>query len=147
MKIFLLKDIERLGLAGEIIKASDGYAQNYLIPRKLGVELTEKNEAFYKSKVRQVEHRKEVIASKTSILAEKIKQLKVVLKKKLHDDDKLYAAVRSSEVVDLLAANGVNVSKDQIVFTKSIKTKGSHPVTVKLSSKLTPEFTLVIVSE
>jgi len=145
MKVFLLKDVEKLGLAGEIVKVKDGYADNFLIPRKLAITVTPANEAFYKSKVKHVEHRKEVVASKTSMLAEKIKSLQIKIKTKTHDGGKLYGSVNPADIVDLLAEKGVSVSKSQIEFGKSIKSTGTYKVTIKLSSKLKPELTLKVV--
>lgn len=147
MKVFLLKDVEQIGLAGEMLKVKDGFAANYLIPRKLAVEVTPGNEAFFKKRERVVEHRKEVVASKTSMLAEKISSLKLVLKRKMHDDGKLYGAVNATEVVDLLKEQGVSVSKNQVEFAKSVKSKGSFGVIIKLSSKLKPQMTLQVVPE
>jgi len=147
MKVFLRKDIEKVGLAGEIIKVGDGYARNYLIPHGLVIEITKKNEIFYTKRIKKVEHRKEAIATQTSMLAEKIKSLKVTLKKKMHDDGKLYGAVNSAEVVDLLAKKGVIVTKNQVKMDKSIKTKGTFAVTIKLTSRLQPQLSLHVVSE
>ncbi len=139
MKVFLRKDIEKIGLAGEIINVGDGYARNYLIPHGLAIEITKKNEIFYAKRIKKVEHRKEVIATQTSMLAEKIKSLKITLKKKLHDDGKLYGAVNASEVVDLLAKKGIIITKNQVKMDKSIKTKGTFAVTIKLTSRLQPQ--------
>jgi large subunit ribosomal protein L9 len=147
MRVFLLKDIENVGMTGEIVKVAEGFGMNYLIPRKLGVEITEKNEHQYKNRIKTVERRKEVIASKTSMLAEKIKSMKIQLKRKVHDRDKLFGSISQGEVVDLLAQKGVSVSKSQIDFGKSIKTTGTYDVTVKLSSKLQPAFSLTILPE
>lgn len=147
MKVYLQKDVEKVGLAGEIIKVEDGYARNFLFPRKLAVEITPLNESFYTKKIRQVVHRKEVLNSKTSMLAENIKAMKLTLKRKVHDDGKLYGAVNSQEIADLLGENGISVSKSQILIDKSIKTKGSHSVTVKLTSQLKPTLTVVVVPE
>lgn len=147
MKVFLRKDVERVGLAGEIIKVSDGYATNYLLPQGLAVAITPENEASFRKRERVVEKRKEVVESKTSMLAEKIKALELTLKKKMHDDDKLYGAISQNEVADLLGDKGIKVAKNQIIFDKSIKERGSYKVTVKLSSKLQPQFTLKIVPE
>ena len=147
MRIFLLKDVEQIGMAGEIINVKDGFGQNYLLPRKLGIEVTEHNEKQFATRIKHVEHRKEVIATKTSMLAEKIKSITVQLKRKVHDDNKLFGSITPGEVVDALAAKGVSVSKSQIDFGKSIKAIGSHEVKVKLSSKLQPTFTLVITAE
>jgi len=147
MKVFLLKDVERVGLAGEILKVAEGYAANFLIPKKLAVEITPANEKMYQSKIKVVEHRKEVVATKTSMLAEKIASTKLTLKRKMHDDGKLYGAIGASEVVDLLAEKGFGIGKSQVDFEKSIKEKGSYQVTIKLSSKLQPKITLVIIPE
>lgn len=147
MRIYLLKDVEKIGIAGEIIKTSEGYARNFLIPKKLGVEITKDNEQFYLGKVKTVEKRKEVIATKTSMLAEKVKGLELVVKRKMHDDGKLYGSINSSDIVDLLGAKGVNVSKNQIEFEKAVKSKGVYEVEVKLSSKLRPKFKLKVIAE
>ena len=147
MRVFLLKDVEKIGMAGEIVKIKDGFGQNYIIPHKLGVEVTPKNEKQFTHRVKNVEHRKEAIATKTSMLAEKIKSLKLSLKRKMHDDGKLYGSISANEVVDLLAEQGVAVTKSQIDFGKSIKTKGTYEVIAKLSSKLQPKFSLTVSPE
>ena len=128
MKIYLLKDIEKVGFAGEIIKAKDGYAKNFLIPHGLGVEITPTNQAFYAKKVHEVVNRKTALESKTSMLAEKISNLKMTLKRKMHDDGKLYGAISSGEIVDLLVAEGIKVSKSQILFDKTIKERGNYEI-------------------
>ena len=147
MKVFLLKDVQGVGLAGEIIKVSDGYATNFLFPRQLALEITPANEQGILKRMRVVENRKEVIVTKTSILAEKIKSLKLVLKAKIHDGEKLYGAVAACDIVELLAAQGVSVAKNQVMFEKTIKTKGTHPITIKLSNSLQPTCTLKVVAE
>ena len=147
MKVFLLKDIEKVGMAGEIIKVTEGHARNFLVPRKLALIVTPENEKQYLTRVKTVEHRQEVISSKTSILAERIKALTITLKRKTHDGEKLYAAVSAGEIADLLGLQGISVNKSQILHDKAIKTQGKHEVTVKLTSKLQPVFTLTVLSE
>ncbi len=147
MKVYLLKNIERVGMAGEIIKVSDGYGTNYLIPNKLGVAVTSENEGSFKQKAQSIEHRKEVIATQTSMLAEKIKAITVTLKRKMHNDGKLYGAVSEGEIADLLSEKGVSISKSQVSMPKSIKEKGTYEVTIKLSSRLQPAITLKVVPE
>lgn len=147
MKVFLRKDIERVGLAGEIIKVTDGYALNYLVPKGLGVVITPENEAQYKNQIKVVEKRQEVIATKTSMLAERIKSLDLVIKRKMHDKTKLYGAISANEIVELLSGAGIKVTKSQVMLDKSIKERGTFPITIRLSSKLQPAFTLKIVPE
>lgn len=147
MKVYLFKDIEKIGMAGEIVKVKPGFASNFLVPKKLGIVITPSNESFYKSKVKNVEHRKEVLSSKTSMLAEKIKQLILTLKRKTHDDGRLYGAINGSEIADLLAKEGISIAKNQVEFGKSVKSTGNYKVTIKLSSKLQPQLTLKVISE
>lgn len=147
MKVYLLKDVPKIGMAGEILKVADGFGQNFLLPRKLAVEITPHNESSFKQREKIVEHRKEVVATKTSMLAEKIGSMKLTLKRKMHDDGKLYGAINASEIVELLAEKGVSISKSQVDLDKSIKSKGSYDVTIKLSSKLMPTVKLTIISE
>lgn len=147
MKVYLLKDVPKIGMAGEVLKVADGFGQNFLLPRKLAVEVTAQNESFYQKREKVIEHRKEVVATKTSMLAEKIGAIKLTLKRKMHDDGKLYGAINASEIVDLLSEKGVNISKSQVDLDKSIKAKGVYDVTIKLSSSLKPTVKLTIISE
>lgn len=147
MRVFLHKDVAKIGLAGEIIKVEDGFARNFLIPRKLASEVTQKNEDQFKNRLKVVEHRKEVIATQTSMLAEKIKNVRVKIRRKMHDDGKLYGAVNALEVVEALAKEGISISKSQVDFGKLIKSKGTFEVTIKLTSRLKPTLKVDVVSE
>jgi large subunit ribosomal protein L9 len=147
MKVYLRKDVAKVGMAGDIVKVSDGFAMNYLIPKKLGIQMNVENEKFYQQRAQTVEHRKEVIATETSLLAEKIKAIKLLLKRKMHNDGKLYGSISQAEVADLLGQKGIRVAKNQVLFDKSIKEKGTYNVTIKLSSRLQPKLTLTIVPE
>lgn len=146
MKVFLLKDIERIGLAGEIVKVKEGFAQNFLFPQKLAIEVTDTNAKHFSNRERVVEHRKEVIESKTSMLAEKIKSTPITLKRKTHDDGKLYGAISPQEIVDILSEKGISIAKSQVIFDKSIKSTGTFEVIIKLSSKLLPAIQVKVVS-
>jgi large subunit ribosomal protein L9 len=145
VKVFLKNDIPRIGMAGEIITVEDGYARNYLIPRGFGIEVTTANEKFYAVRERHLEKRKEIVESKTSMLAERIKSIKLILKKKVHDDGKLYGSISPSEIVDELAKVGVNIAKNQVIFDKSIKSEGTFDVTIKLTSRLQPHIKVAVV--
>lgn len=147
MKVFLRKDVEKIGIAGEILKVSDGYARNFLFPRQLAVEITPQNKTFYSKQVKRVENRKVAIESKTSMLAEHINSLVITFKRKMHDDGKLYGAINQAEIVDALAQKGISIAKNQVIFNKSIKNKGTHAVTIKLTSRLQPSMKVNVLSE
>ncbi len=146
MKVFLLKDIKNIGMAAEIVDVSEGYAKNFLIPGKSAVQITAKNEALYAQKKLELANRKDVIVSKTSMIAEKIKTITLNLRKKTHDDGKLYGSVSASEISDLLLEKeGISISKSQVIFDKVIKEKGIFEVTIKLTTKIQPKIKVKIV--
>lgn len=147
MRVYLKQDVPKVGMQGEIVTVSDGLANNYLIPKKLVVPITSDNEDFYKKRQRALENRTQVIASETSMLAEKIKALQLTIRKKMHDGDKLYGSISASDIAELLAEKGFKFSKSQILIDKSIKQKGSYPITVKLSTRLQPSFILKVMPE
>jgi large subunit ribosomal protein L9 len=146
MKVFLKQDVAQVGFANQIVQVKEGFARNFLIPHDLAVEITPDNEKLFAKKIQKMEYQKEALQTVTSMLSEKIKHLKLVLKKKIHDNGELYGSVTPTEVVKLLEEQGVSVSKNQIEMSK-IKKQGSHTITVKLSSRLQPTCTLHIISE
>lgn len=146
MKVFLKKDIEQVGFANQIVSVREGFARNFLIPNNFAVEITPENEEIYVKKIKKMEYKKEAIATATSMLSEKIKHMKLTLKKKIHDNGELYGAISSSDIVKLLEEQGVKVTKNQIELGK-IKKQGSYPVTVKLTSRLQATCTLQILPE
>jgi len=147
MKVFLTKDVEKVGFAGEMLNVADGFAANYLLPRKLAVTVTAENEHLFQKQIKTIENRKEAVSTATSMLAEKIKALKLTLKKKVQENGKLYGSISPVEIVDLLAAQGVSISKNQVIFDKSIKEKGSYDIVIKLSSRLQPTLSLKVINE
>lgn len=144
MQVYMLKDVEKVGMAGSIINVSEGYAKNFLIPRKCGIEVTEGNRSFYEQKKVKEKVNAEVVQSKAAMLAERIKNMHVSVKERVHDDGKLYGAVGADEIVELLKAKDVTIDRKQVVFDKSIKSVGDHKVTIRLSSKLQPQLTVKV---
>lgn len=147
MRVYMLKDVEKVGMARQIVKVSDGYAANFLIPRKLAIKVTDKNLDFLKQKEKKVEVDKKVLSSKIAMTAEKIRNMYVTIKEKTHDDGKLYGAVGADEVVKLLKEKGVFVNRKQVEFAKAIRTIGEHKVIIRLSSKLKPELAIKVVGK
>jgi large subunit ribosomal protein L9 len=144
MQVYMLKDVERVGMAGQIIAVTDGYATNFLIPRHLAVEITPANADFYKTKKHREQVAVEVVSSKVAMVAERIKSLHLLIKERVHDDGKLYGAVGAEEIVALLREKDIVINKKQVEFNKSVKSIGEHKITIRLSSKLQPQLTLKV---
>lgn len=146
MKVMMLQDVENVGMAGSVVNVADGYALNFLVPRKLAIKATAKCVLHHKTVVKKQAVEKTVLSSKIAMLAERISNLHLTLKERVHDNDKLYGAVGADEVVRLLKEKDITVNRKQVEFGKAIKSAGEHKVTIKLSAKLKPELTLKIVA-
>jgi large subunit ribosomal protein L9 len=147
MKVYMLQDVENVGMAGQVISVSDGYAMNFLIPRKLAKKVGAADKTFYEKKIIKSNVDVQLVNSKAAMLAERIKNLHIVVKERVHDDGKLYGAVGADEVIELLKEKDIVVNRKQIEFKKAVRAIGEHKIVIKLSAKLQPEFTLKVVSK
>jgi len=147
MKVYMLKDVEKVGMMGQVISVSDGYAANFLIPRKLAIAVTGENMVHFQEKIKKEQVTAQVLSNKVSMLAERIKALHITIKERVHDDGKLYGSVGADEVVELLKGHDISINRKQVAFEKAVRMLGDHKVTIKLSSKLKPQFILKVVSQ
>lgn len=147
MKVFLRQDVENVGMAGEIVTVSDGFARNYLLPRKKGIRVSTENEKEFSGRLRAVAQRERVASSGVEMKAERIRSIDLVIARKAHDTNKLYGSISSQEIVDAFKERGISIAKNQVIFDKAIKTIGEFPVTIKLSSIVQPIITVKVVAE
>ena len=145
VNVFLLQDVPKIGSKGEIISVKIGYANNYLVAQKLGITVNAQNEKELLANKKILEKKKEVVISKTSLIADRIKDLVLKIEKVAHEG-KLYGSVNASEIVELLDKEGVKVNKSQIEMpAKSIKTEGTYDIVIKLTTQLKPHFKLKVI--
>lgn len=145
--VFMLKDLENVGMAGQVVKVKDGHALNFLIPNGFAKKADSKALPFLNSISKTKIVKKEIISSKIGMLAEKIKTLVVTIKKRAHDDGKLYGSVGVDDVVAALKEKDITVNKKQIDIEKTIRNVGEHTVIVKLSSKFKPILNIKVVED
>ncbi len=145
MKVFLRRDVENVGMQGDIVNVSDGFANNYLLPRRFAIRVDAHNEAAFKRRLSYVQEREKAVASKAAMTAERIASLQVTLKRKTHDESKLYGSVTQQEIAQALQDRGISVAKNQVRIEKTIKTTGTHTVTIKLSRDLQPQLQITVV--
>ena len=146
MHIYLLKDVEKVGMKGSIVKVAEGFAENFLIPRKLGIKVSENELAFYQNKKVKEQVTAEVVNSKVAMIAERVKALHLTVKERAHDDGKLYGSVGADEIVELLKKNDIQINRKQVEFDKAIRKIGEHKVTIKFSTKLKPQLILKVLA-
>ena len=148
MKLILLKDVKGQGKKGDIIEASDGYARNFLLPRKLAVEPTKTALNELKGQQDSKNYREQKEFDEASALAEKISAVKVAVSAKAGETGKLFGAVTTSEIADKLKMeHHIVVDKKKIVLSEPIKTTGEFTLPVKLHPKVTAELKVSVTAQ
>ncbi len=138
MKIILLQDVKKLGKKGEIIEASDGYARNYILPQKLGVEANNKNLNDLKLQKKNEEKIARQLLEEAEAMAEEIGKKPVVVSMKAGEGGKVFGSVSSKEIAAAMKAqNGQDIDKKKIQLNEPIRSFGTHEVGVKLHPQVT----------
>lgn len=145
MKVILLEDVKALGKKGEIVNVNDGYARNFILPKKLGLEATGKNLNDLKlQKANEEKVAKEQLEA-AKALAEKIEAGKVTLQIKVGEGGRTFGSVSSKEVAHAVKEQmGYDIDKKKIQLKEAIKTLGTHIVQVKLHTKVTADLKVVV---
>ncbi len=148
MKVILLQDVKPHGKKGDVVEINDGYARNYILPKKLGVEANAANANDLKlQKANQ-----EKIAAKqladAKELAEKLEKIKVVLKIKTGEGGKTFGSITAKEIAaELKKQHNLDIDKKKIVVSDPIKSIGSFSVTVKLHTQVSASLSVNVDSE
>jgi large subunit ribosomal protein L9 len=147
MQVILREDIDKLGKIGDLVKVADGYARNYLVPRKKAIEATPDN-------VHAMDHAKKMVADRlrklkkdASAEADQIKGLSITIKAKVGEEGKLFGSVTSMDIAEAVKAKGVNIDKRKIALEEPIKRIGDYTITVKLHADVTADFKVSVVAE
>lgn len=147
MKVILLADIKGVGKKDQIINASDGYARNFLFPKKLAVEANNENLGKLKSKNESKAFKKETEIAEAKKIAEKIKSITLTIKVKAGENGKIFGGVTSKEIAESLKKEyKIEIDKKKIVLSETIKNIGTHTVDIKLYEGIIAELKLHIIA-
>ena len=132
MQVVLLERVEKLGQIGDVVKVKDGFARNFLLPKKKALRATKANLAYFETQraqleTRNLEHRKEAAQ-----IGEKLKGKIFVLLRQAGDRGQLYGSVSPRDIADVVTAGGFTIARTQVPIDKAIKTIGLHPIFVVL---------------
>ena len=140
MKVILTEDVKSLGKKGEIVNVSDGYARNFILPKKLGIEATSKNINDLKLQKQNEEKVAQEHLEAAQELAKKLEAAKVELKIKTGEGGRTFGSVSSKEIAIAVKEQlGYDLDKKKIQIKEAIRTPGMHLVPVKLHQKVTAE--------
>lgn len=147
MKIILTESIPSLGQIGDIVNVAPGYARNYLFPKRLALEAVEKN-------VRDLAHKKTILAEKREkfrqemlSLAERLNRVKIALKRKVSEEDKLYGSVSATDILTVLENQGFELPRRSIQMDQPIKQLGEYTVSVRVDAQITAQVSVTVEKE
>ncbi len=145
MKVILQQDVKGKGKRGQMIEVSDGYARNYMLPRKLAVEATADHVNTMRMTDKALQEKRQREREEAFALANRMKDMTVVIKAKGGGAGRLFGSVTSQEIADGLKKNfGVDLDKRKIVLDEQIKTTGEYTVKCKLGYEINADLKLRI---
>ncbi len=140
MEIILTQDVKALGKKGEIVKVNDGYARNFILPKKLGLEATKQNlYDLNNQKAAEAKRQKEIL-EEAQAQAKKIEELTIKVSIKAGEGGKTFGSVSSKEIAASVKEQfGLDIDKKKLVLNDPIKNAGTYTVPVKLHPQVTAE--------
>jgi len=145
MQVILIKDVEKLGYANDIVDVKPGYANNYLLPNGLARVATESAKKVLAENLKQRAHKDAKILADAKALAEKIENLQFVLTAKA-EEDKIFGSITSADLAAALADKGIEVDRKSIALD-AIKTLGEYTAIVKLHKEVKATIRFSVVAE
>ncbi len=147
MELILREDVEKLGHRGDVVKVTDGYARNFLLPRGLGMPVTAVNKAMIEKEKKAHLARLAKEKAEFEALAARIGGLRFVAPRKVGENDTLYGSVTSGDVAEFLKAKGIELDKRKVLLDDAIKQLGEHEVKLKLHPEVTASLKLLVTKE
>ena len=147
MLVILRENVENLGQTGEVVKVSEGYARNFLLPRKLVQIANENNQAALVAHQRALEKKRKAQLSELEAVAKKFADFNCTLSRKVGENDKLFGSVSTADIAHVLKNAGFPVEKRMVQIDQPIKALGVHSVTIKLAPEVSAPLKVWVVKE
>jgi large subunit ribosomal protein L9 len=142
MQVILLERVEKLGQMGDVVKVKDGFARNFLLPRKKALRATKDNVKKFEGQKAQLEARNLAARKEAEGVATKLDKQTYVILRQAGETGMLYGSVSTRDIADAITAGGVSVSRDQIILDKAVKMLGLVDVKVQLHPEVRVAVTL-----
>jgi len=142
MQVILLERVEKLGQMGDEVKVKDGFARNFLLPKKKALRATKNNREYFQSQKTQLEARNLERKSEAQNVAVKLEGKVFMLLRQAGDRGQLYGSVSPRDIADAISAGGFSVSRTQVPLDHAIKTIGLHPLGVVLHPEVRVKVTI-----
>jgi len=147
LRIVLLKDVERVGRAGEIVKVANGFARNFLIPRGEALLATDANLAHFESRRRQHEAAAEREKKAAEALAQELEKASLTIQARVGEEEKLFGSVTAQNIADLLKEQGHDIDRRKIELEEPIRALGVYNIEIRLHPEVRATIKLWVVKE
>jgi large subunit ribosomal protein L9 len=147
IEVILREHVEHLGQRGEVVKVSDGYARNYLLPRKLALPATEGNKKHVERERRIMETREAEEKSQAEAIASRLSTVDITIARRVGETEQLYGSVTATDISDFLKTKGFEIDRRKLILPEPIKTIGEHDVPLKLHREVTAPLKVKVVKE
>jgi len=147
MKIILLDDVSKVGRRGEVREVSDGYARNFLIPKKLALSATAGNLKNLEHIKTQQEAKADRAKADAESLRSRVEALVYEERRQASEEGKLFGSVTSQDIADFLGGKGLNIDRRRITLDEPIKTLGEYSVSMRLHPDVTAQLRVSVVRE
>jgi len=147
MQVILREDIDKLGSIGDLVKVADGYARNFLVPKKKAIEATPDNLNAMNHAKKMVSDRIRKIKKDATAEADQLRGLAVIIKAKTGEEGKLFGSVTTMDIADAVKAKGVEIDKRKIVLDEPIKRLGDYTVSVKMHADILADIKVSVIAE
>ena len=145
IEVILKEHVENLGRRGEIVKVADGYARNFLLPRKLALRVTAENKRQIERERAKADAREAVELKEAQAQAARLQAADVSIARRVGEHDTLYGSVTTADIAEALAARDITIDRRKIQLADPLKALGDHPVTVRVHRDVTAHITVKIV--
>jgi large subunit ribosomal protein L9 len=147
MEVILREHVDNLGRRGEIVKVADGYARNYLLPRKLALPATANNKMHVERERKKLEVREAEEKGQAEAIASRLMAIDIVITRRVGETDQLYGSVTSADITEFLKEKGFEIDRRKIILPEPLKTVGDHDVPLKLHREVTVPLKVRVVKE
>jgi large subunit ribosomal protein L9 len=145
IEVILREHVDNLGKRGEVVKVADGYARNFLFPRKLALAVTTENKRQIERERAKADAREADEMKEAEALRAKVEAVELAAARRVGENNVLYGSVTSADVADLLAARGLTVDRRKIQLPEPLKALGDHKVSIKLYRDVVAAVTVKVV--
>ncbi len=147
MEVILREHVDNLGRRGEVVKVADGYARNYLLPRKLALLATEGNKKQIERERSKFEAKEADEQNVARAIADRLGSVEVVIARKVGETHALYGSVTTADIADSLTAKGFEIDRRKLQLAEPIKQLGEFDITVKLHRDVSATIKVKVVAE